>query len=57
MIADGSKFGRNAPYRVCALDAVHHVITDHCIDAGYLNYFEEHAIQATIVRAEPAPCK
>ena len=56
MVADGSKFGRNAPYRVCALDAVHQVITDHCIDTGYLNFFEEHTIQATVVRAEPASC-
>jgi len=56
MIADGSKFGRNAPYRVCDLDAVHQVVTDHCISASYLNYFEEHAIRATVTGVESISC-
>ena len=56
MVADSSKFGRNAPYRVCDLDAVHQVITDHCINASYLNYFEEHAIRATVTGVESISC-
>lgn len=57
MVADGSKFGKHAPYKVCSWDAVDTVITDRCIPAEYLEYFTARSITANVVKTASDLCE
>ena len=57
MVTDGSKFGKNAAYKVCSWEAVHQVITDRCIPAEYLEFCEGQQIKVLQVGAALTPCE
>jgi DeoR/GlpR family transcriptional regulator of sugar metabolism len=57
MVADGTKFGKNASYKVCSWDAVDQVITDGCIPAEYLDFFEGQQIKAQVVTTAQPECE
>jgi DeoR/GlpR family transcriptional regulator of sugar metabolism len=57
MVADGTKFGMNAPYRICSWDDVDCVITDQCISAQYLDFFATRSIDVQVVHRTSLPCE
>jgi DeoR/GlpR family transcriptional regulator of sugar metabolism len=57
MVADGSKFGKNAPYKICSWEAVHRIITDNCVASEYLEFFATHSIAAQVVKTKPEACE
>ena len=57
MVADGTKFGKNASYKVCSWDVVDQVITDGCIPAEYLDFFEGQQIKAQVVTTAQPECE
>jgi DeoR/GlpR family transcriptional regulator of sugar metabolism len=56
MVADSTKFGINAPYKVCSWDAIDHVITDDCIEKNYIEFLDNHEISTTIVNMSDENC-
>jgi DeoR/GlpR family transcriptional regulator of sugar metabolism len=56
MVADSSKFGINAPYKVCSWDSIDQVITDDCIEKDYIEFFETHGVESTIVNSSAEIC-
>lgn len=57
MVADGSKFGMNAPYKICSWEAIGSIITDSCISSEYLEYFAAQAIPVQVVQPPVTPCE
>jgi len=49
LAADSSKFGRATYNRVCGLDAISMVVTDHNIDDAYISRLEEQGCRVEIV--------
>jgi len=49
VVADSSKFGVDAPYKVCTWDYINHVITDRAIDGEYKTYFAGSNIHLDII--------
>lgn len=56
MVADSSKFGINAPYKVCSWDAIDHVITEDCIEKEYTEFFDNREITTTLVNVSAEIC-
>ena len=56
MVADSSKFGKDAVHRVCAFDQITAVITDECIDQEYLELFATKGIQCHIAPTNKKVC-
>ncbi len=57
MVADGSKFGKNAPYKICSWDAVDQIITDDCVPPEYMELFAAHSIGVQAVKITPGACE
>ena len=57
MVADGSKFGKNAAYKVCSWEAVDQVITDYCVSREYLEFFEGQQVKILQVGTAISPCE
>lgn len=51
MVADSSKFGKNATYRVCGWDSIDMVITDSGIDQKFTDFFEAQSIAYQVVHS------
>ena len=49
VVADGSKVGDVAFARICALDQISELITDHSADAAQLDSIREAGVAVTIV--------
>jgi DeoR/GlpR family transcriptional regulator of sugar metabolism len=49
MVADSTKFGINAPYKVCSWEDIDYVITDDCIAKNYIEFLDNQGISQTLV--------
>jgi DeoR/GlpR family transcriptional regulator of sugar metabolism len=49
VVADSSKIGHNAPFRVCGWEKINRVITDPCIQPDMIQYFETNKITYQLV--------
>jgi DeoR/GlpR family transcriptional regulator of sugar metabolism len=56
VVCDSSKFGKNAPYKVCPWEKIGHIITDACAGQEYLDCFREKSISVTTVPLTKASC-
>ena len=50
MVADSTKFGNNAPYKVCSWDDLDQVITDDCLEKNYNDFLDNKGISSTLVK-------
>lgn len=57
MVADSSKFGINAPYKMCSWADIDHVITDDCIEKNYIEFFDNQGISTTLVNLSTDKCE
>jgi DeoR/GlpR family transcriptional regulator of sugar metabolism len=56
MVADSTKFGVNAPYKVCSWEDIDYVITDDCIEKNYSEFFDNKGISTTLVNISADIC-
>jgi DeoR/GlpR family transcriptional regulator of sugar metabolism len=56
MVADSTKFGINAPHKVCSWDDIDYVITDDCIEKSYSEFLDNQGIAATRVNISTEIC-
>jgi DeoR/GlpR family transcriptional regulator of sugar metabolism len=56
MVADSSKFGVNAPYKVCPWEDIDYVITDDCIEKNYIEFFTNQGISPILVNIPAESC-
>lgn len=49
MVADSTKFGINAPYKVCSWKDIDNLITDDCIEKNYIEFLDNNGISLTLV--------
>lgn len=56
MVADSTKFGINAPYKVCSWNEIDYVITDDCIEKNYIEFCDNHGISLILVNISTELC-
>ena len=56
MVADSTKFGINAPYKMCSWDDIDYVITDDCIEKKYIEFLDNKGISTTLVNIPAESC-
>ena len=54
IVADSSKFGINAPYKVCSWADIDHVITDDRIEKSYSEFLYNKGISPIVVNSSAA---
>lgn len=56
MVADSSKFGKDAVHKVCTPEHIDVVITDDCIDEEYINQFQTKGIRCRVAPVDKKIC-